>query len=390
MPSSATYPLALAALTGATVLVENVGSASLQGDAAFCRLLFDMGCRVIQTSTTTQVTGPSLLQSSDEVSQNEYEKSLLKAIDVDMSSMTDAFMTAAVVMAVACGTSRIRHVANQRVKECNRIAVMARHLSACGVPTEETEDGLIIHGLAGAKTLKPTRIECHNDHRIAMSFAILGCIQPGIVIDDKSCVEKTYPEFWDHLHRYFGVDLRPVMDTEYVDQQFKRARHINSSEPNSWIVIGMRGAGKSTLAKALALHKNWDFIDMDVLFEKHHECSILSFVSRFGWDAFRELETEAMTDALINYPTRTVIACGGGIVENPRARSLLASYPRVVTLWKSLNDLKWTLEINHETNDKRADDNYTNQRRPSLPDSLATTYERRYFYFHQVTSLFFP
>ncbi len=132
--SSATYPLAIAAITGATCTITNIGSASLQGDARFAKeVLEPMGCTVVQTETETTVTGPPLGQ--------------LKAIGlVDMEPMTDAFLTASVLAAVATlppseertlrdgsrpTTTRIIGIANQRVKECNRIKAMIDELGAC-------------------------------------------------------------------------------------------------------------------------------------------------------------------------------------------------------------------------------------------------------------------
>jgi len=108
--SSATYPLAIAAITGGSVTVQGIGSGSLQGDAQFYKLLEKMGCTVSQNADSTTVNGPP--------------KGTLRALNVDMGDMTDAFMTAAVLMAVANGTSQITNIANQRVKESNRIAVM--------------------------------------------------------------------------------------------------------------------------------------------------------------------------------------------------------------------------------------------------------------------------
>ena len=123
--SSATYPLAIAAITGTTCTISNIGSASLQGDARFAKdVLERMGCSVVQTETTTTVTGPPRGQ--------------LRAIgEVDMEPMTDAFLTASVLAAVATeGTeengkkvTRIIGIANQRVKECNRIKAMIDQLS---------------------------------------------------------------------------------------------------------------------------------------------------------------------------------------------------------------------------------------------------------------------
>jgi pentafunctional AROM polypeptide len=140
--SSATYPLAIAALTGTTCTLSNIGSASLQGDARFAMdVLKPMGCEVIQTENETTVKGP--------------EVGTLRALgEVDMEPMTDAFLTASVLAAVAVrpvqegrmavdgrptGT-RILGIANQRVKECNRIKAMIDELGGtffdiCSTPT---------------------------------------------------------------------------------------------------------------------------------------------------------------------------------------------------------------------------------------------------------------
>ncbi len=128
--SSATYPLAIAAVTGTSCTITNIGSSSLQGDAGFAKgVLEPMGCTVIQSETETTVVGPPVGQ--------------LKALGlVDMETMTDAFLTATALAAVAGSpklerrlgdaphphTSRILGIANQRVKECNRIRAMIDQL----------------------------------------------------------------------------------------------------------------------------------------------------------------------------------------------------------------------------------------------------------------------
>lgn len=71
----------------------------------------------------------------------------------------------------------------------------------------ELPDGIKITGTP-VNQLHGATISCHDDHRIAMSFAVLGCLVPGIVISDKACVEKTYPEFWDDLERILKVGLK--------------------------------------------------------------------------------------------------------------------------------------------------------------------------------------
>jgi pentafunctional AROM polypeptide len=116
--SSATYPLAIAAITGTTCTIENIGSASLQGDARFAREVLErMGCEVVQGAGETTVTGPG-----------KRGERLRGIGEIDMEVMTDAFLTASVLAAVAEGTTRIRGIANQRVKECNRIRAMIDEL----------------------------------------------------------------------------------------------------------------------------------------------------------------------------------------------------------------------------------------------------------------------
>ena len=213
--SSATYPLAVAAITGTSCTLASIGSSSLQGDARFAKeVLEPMGCTVVQTATETTVTGPPI--------------GTLKAMgEVDMEPMTDAFLTAAVVGAVATDGGlggaggvgnnilRIRGIANQRVKECNRIKAMRDQLGTphnrghgivtdartakFGVETDEFEDGIIIYGRPLATLKNGASIHCYDDHRVAMAFSVLATVVDGTIIEEKRCVEKTWPNWWDDL-----------------------------------------------------------------------------------------------------------------------------------------------------------------------------------------------
>jgi pentafunctional AROM polypeptide len=187
--SSASYPLAMAAITGGEVTVTNLGKNSLQGDAGFCSVLQKMGCEVTQTATTTTVKGSAKLTG----------------ITIDMEPYTDCFLTLATVAATAEGKTKIHNIANQRVKECDRIAAMTTELKKCGVEVTEFADGLTI---TGAKKFVPAEIDCYDDHRIAMSFAVLGCKVPHITITDPTCSAKTYPTFWDDMTDVFGVKYK--------------------------------------------------------------------------------------------------------------------------------------------------------------------------------------
>eukprot|EP00667_Euglena_gracilis_P001208 EG_transcript_1208 len=353
--SSSTYPLLIAAITGGKVTVQNVGSESMQGDARFCWLLEKMGCTVEQTPTSTTVEGPASTEN-------------LRPVEVDMGDLTDAFMGAAVLMAVTPGVSKIYGIPNQRQKECDRIAAMAQELSKCGVRCEELPDGLIIHGTP-AHQLHGASIKCYNDHRIAMSFAVLGCKVPGIVVLEKACVEKTYPEFWDDLVRKMGVavsapaaELQPGKRTLGNAENGPTKKARLTADPAAVVLIGMRGAGKTTLGTAAAKALGWQCVDLDNVFEQKHG-PISAFVKQHDWPAFRKLEVEILVDAVKAHPTKCLLICGGGIVETPAGRSVLKGLGRVVEVRRDIHDISAYLQADGS--------------RPSLGDEPEAIFSRR-------------
>ncbi|WP_112322385.1 3-phosphoshikimate 1-carboxyvinyltransferase [Oceanibium sediminis] len=122
--------------------------------------------------------------------------------EIDGSQMQDAIPTIAVLAALNATPVRCTGIANLRVKECDRTAALSTELNRIrpGL-AEEQGDDLIVHadpGLAG-QTL-PTRIETYADHRIAMSFALLGLKVGGLSILDPGCTGKTWPEYWQVMH----------------------------------------------------------------------------------------------------------------------------------------------------------------------------------------------
>jgi 3-phosphoshikimate 1-carboxyvinyltransferase len=118
----------------------------------------------------------------------------LKAIDMDMNHIPDAAMTAAVLALFADGPSTIRNVASWRVKETDRLAAMATELRKLGADVEEGSDYLrIVPG-----KLKPgVAIDTYDDHRMAMSFALVPLGGMPVRINDPQCVAKTFPRFFD-------------------------------------------------------------------------------------------------------------------------------------------------------------------------------------------------
>jgi pentafunctional AROM polypeptide len=345
--SSATYPLAFAAITGGEVTVEALGNKSLQGDAAFHTLLSAMGCTTTQDAHSTTVVGPPAGVP-------------LKAVDIDMEPMTDAFMTAVALAAVADGTTNITGIANQRVKECNRIEVMVTGLRQLGVECGELPDGIWIKGTAGKTDhLKKAFIACHNDHRIAMSFAVLGSVVKDVIITDKECTDKTYPEFWDHVQMHLGLKVQPVVDDAEADE------NLQSNVAPGVFLIGMRGAGKSSLGHAAAKALELALLDTDDELEKEFGESISSFVARHNgtWEAFRERQCALLLRLIANPPANTIISCGGGVVETPAIVDALAKYPYVIHVNRAISDVLVYLD--------------TEKNRPSLGDSHANVWARR-------------
>ena len=177
-----------------------------------------------------------------------------------MSTMTDAFLSLCIAAACADGVTTITGISNQRVKESDRISAMLLNLRACGVECSELPDGLSIVGkpIGDIQSFVSSQggvdIQCYEDHRVAMSFAVLACVVQGITLLDQRCVEKTYPEFWDDLHASLGFDVIAAAP-----------KQPPPTSCNTIILIGMRGAGKSTLARAAATALRYTYLDIDTL-----------------------------------------------------------------------------------------------------------------------------
>ncbi|KAJ7705381.1 Shikimate dehydrogenase [Mycena rosella] len=328
--SSATYPLAIAAITGTTCTIQNIGSSSLQGDARFAKeVLEGMGCTVVQTATETTVTGPPVGQ--------------LKAIEeIDMEVMTDAFLTATVLAAVASGKTRIVGIANQRVKECNRIRAMSDELAKFGVNTNELEDGLEIIGKPVHDLNKGVSVHCYDDHRVAMAFSVLGTVVGETIIEEKRCVEKTWPNWWDDLENKIGLKVQGV-ELGSVDPVASASGTVAQDASASIILFGMRGSGKTFTGQLASAALSWTCLDADTYFEEKHQMGVRKFVADYGWPAFRAAETTILEELLTTNAKNHVISLGGGIVETPAARQLLKDYAKtkgpVVHIMRPINEV---------------------------------------------------
>ncbi len=176
--SAASYFAGAAALCGGKVKILGLTEDSLQGDMRFLHVLEEMGCSLEKDSAGMTIRGGSL-----------------QGIDIDMNDISDTVMTLAAIACFADGPTTIRNVAHIRHKETDRLAALATELRRVGAEVEERADSLTIHPQA----LHGAEIETYNDHRMAMSFALVGLRVPGVVIKDPVCVTKTYPQFFQDL-----------------------------------------------------------------------------------------------------------------------------------------------------------------------------------------------
>src|SRR5262245_10304233 len=179
--SSASYFLAGAAITGGTVRVEGCGSDSLQGDARFAEVLASMGARTRVEPAAIEVTGGDLA-----------------GIDADLTAMPDAAMTLAVTALFARGPTVLRGIGTWRVKETDRMAAVATELAKLGARTEVRDDALVVHP---PERIRSAAIATYQDHRMAMAFSLAACGGEPVVIENPGCVAKTFPAYFDELHR---------------------------------------------------------------------------------------------------------------------------------------------------------------------------------------------
>jgi 3-phosphoshikimate 1-carboxyvinyltransferase len=182
--SSASYFFLAAALCGGTVRVMNTNFWTHQGDVRFLRYLKELGCGVAATDQWTEVSGGKLAGGD---------------FTAFMEDIPDMVPTLAVLAALRPGRTVIRNVRHLRIKESNRLEALVRELTKTGIRVEEFEDGIAITG----GTPRGAEIETYNDHRIAMSFAVLGLAVPGMRIRNPDCVGKSFPGFWGELEKLY-------------------------------------------------------------------------------------------------------------------------------------------------------------------------------------------
>ena len=185
--SSASYLFLAAAVTGGRVRVLGLDPESLQPDARFARDLAAIGCSVTTGKDEITVEGGRRLEP----------------FDWDLEGAPDLAPSASVLALFAHGASRLRGLANLRVKESDRLAALERNLARLGADVRAAGGELLVR--PGPDPRRGALVDVVGDHRIAMAFAVAGLRVPGITLSDESVVEKSYPGFWRDFDRLRGA-----------------------------------------------------------------------------------------------------------------------------------------------------------------------------------------
>lgn len=182
--SSATFFAVLSAITGHSIVMENLDINDTQGDKQVFSILKAMGAQVVYEKGTIAVKGGSL-----------------KGIEIDMNSIPDALPAMAVAGCFAEGETRLLNVPQARLKETDRISVMCSELRKMGADIEELEDGLVVR----RSNLKGCIVDGHNDHRVVMALTIAGLnIEGQTIIKGAEAASITFPSFFSQLRMHGG------------------------------------------------------------------------------------------------------------------------------------------------------------------------------------------
>jgi len=247
-PSSAAFPLVAALITpGSEVTVEDVCLNPLR--TGLFTTLREMGADL--TITNERSIG------GERVGDITARYSRLRAVDVAASrapSMIDEYPILAMAAAVAEGRSVFRGVAELRVKESNRLAAIIAGLHPLGVEAMEEGDTLIIHGRGQSPGGRAT-ITSYYDHRIAMSFLVLGLVaQQPVTVDDGRAIATSFPNF---------ISLMNALGAK-IDVLYQRKDSYGRKLVLA--VDGPAASGKGTLARRLADHFGLAYLDTGSLY----------------------------------------------------------------------------------------------------------------------------
>ena len=223
--STASYFFAAAAASKGRVVVNGIGSNSIQGDLEFVEILQQMGAQTLIRPNSVEVTGPTRLDG----------------IDVSMKNISDTAPTLASIAPFASSPVRVTDIGFIQHKESDRVTAVVTELQKLGIDASIEDDGFVIKPGVPIGNI----VHSYDDHRIAMAFTVLGLLSEGVAIDEPNCVAKTCPEFFEY------VDTLRLEGDEQLD---------------ILAIDGPAGSGKSSLAKLLAERLRLEYLDTGAMY----------------------------------------------------------------------------------------------------------------------------
>jgi pentafunctional AROM polypeptide len=342
--STANFYLMFIALHGGEIVLNGLGNKSIQGDSKFVEFLAKIDNQrfiVEQSDSATKL----------KVCENFYNKII--CFKENLSIITDSFLSLGCIYSQIPGEYTFTGLANQAVKECNRLELFCLNMNRIGVFCHPHGDGIYIDSRNPRKSnLNFVKITTANDHRMAMSFSILGSYLKNtkLIIDNKKCVNKTFPEFWLEFSK-FGLTFTP----DQFDQNKSIYNFYNKNYLNSPVfLIGMRSCGKTTFGKIAGEKLGLNFLDLDdfILVKNPEFKTIPEIIEKLDWKGFREMEIRIFKEIISESYKYAgyIIACGGGVVENDELLNCIKSQELVVFIDTHIDNIKKVTELKeHKT-----------------------------------------
>ena len=189
--SSAAFPIVAVLMRGGNAVFPRLGLAMAQGDAEILAIASQLGADVRVDGSDIVIEAPPGL--------------FVDEITLSMSQCSDLVPVVAVLLTRCVGRGQIRDVGFIRNKESDRLGDVAQELKKVGADVEVTDDGLVVRG---GRPYVGAQLATHHDHRLAMSFALLGLVCDGIVIENPEVVAKSWPAYFSDMADILGPITR--------------------------------------------------------------------------------------------------------------------------------------------------------------------------------------
>lgn len=261
--SAAFWLAAAAAMPGSNLIVRNVGLNPTR--TGLLNVLVRMGAEIRESIDVAAAEPFGTLQ----INGNHLQGTEIGGAEIP--NVIDELPIISAIAALAEGQTIIRDAEELRVKESDRIAIMAQNLRAFGVDVEELPDGMII---TGGNPIKPAHVTSHGDHRIAMASAILALSAHGSsLIENTDCINTSYPGFTEHL-KFLTDNSSPTIAKRAWVQIKGMVTGAMRTPPKSVAnrshpviaIDGPAASGKSTVARAIATQLGYAYINTGAMY----------------------------------------------------------------------------------------------------------------------------